>query len=295
MDGMVYAAAYGRLAALQNDPVEKKPLFHYYPGSSLLSVGTAGCNLSCSFCQNWQLVNATPAPTGCPVVLPEEIPTLIQQAGAIGIAYTYNEPLTQYEWVYDTATVCRQQGLKNVLVSNGYINAEPLAELLPLIDAANIDVKAFTEEFYVRQCGGRLAPVLAAVEQLAAAAVHLEITTLLIPGENDSVDEIRQLSRWLAGINPAIPLHFSRYFPCHTMTAPATPLSLLVRAYEIAREVLSYVYIGNISESTYARTCCPRCGAVLIERDAYRGIVRGLRPDSACSGCGERIPIVQTT
>lgn len=288
--GILYALNYARCAASALDPIEKKPLYHFYPGSTIFSLGTLGCNFRCDFCQNWEIAQAD-APT---VKLePEGAVRLALRAGrnCIGIAYTYSEPLMWYEYVLDTARLAREQGLKNVVVTNGYINPEPLAALLPYIDAFNIDVKAFEPQFYRQLCGGQLEPVLETVRACVEAGCHVELTTLLVPGLNDSPEEISRLADWVARLDPELPLHFSRYFPRHRLTLPPTPLASLERAWNIAREKLPYVYLGNVTGGTGSSTCCPHCGAVLVQRDGFQARLRDLAGDR-CARCGTRVRII---
>jgi len=288
--GILSALIYARCAASALDPIEKKPLYHFYPGSTIFSLGTLGCNFRCDFCQNWEIAQAD-APT---VKLePEGAVRLALRAGrnCIGIAYTYSEPLMWYEYVLDTARLAREQGLKNVVVTNGYINPEPLAALLPYIDAFNIDVKAFEPQFYRQLCGGQLEPVLETVRACVEAGCHVELTTLLVPGLNDSPEEISRLADWVARLDPELPLHFSRYFPRHRLTLPPTPLASLERAWNIAREKLPYVYLGNVTGGTGSSTCCPHCGAVLVQRDGFQARLRDLAGDR-CARCGTRVRII---
>jgi len=271
------------------DPIEKKPLYHFYPGSMIFSVGTVGCNLHCGFCQNWQIAQRTDAVTA--EVTPEYLVELArEQPHCIGIAYTYAEPAIWYEYVYDTAKLAREAGLKNVLVTNGYLNPEPLVELVPWIDAVNLDVKAFSEEFYKQNCRGRLQPVLQTAEILVERC-HLEITTLLIPGLNDSETELRELVAWIASLDRDIPLHFSRYTPQYQMKRPVTPLATLQRAREIALEKLNFVYLGNVWEdNSGSNTYCPACGRILIKRRGYHTFVQGIKAGK-CINCGAAVKI----
>ncbi|MDP2871932.1 MAG: AmmeMemoRadiSam system radical SAM enzyme [Bacillota bacterium] len=289
--GQLHATSYGRISAHGLDPIEKKPLYHFMPGSVIFSVGTVGCNLACGFCQNWQ-ISQEEAETE--YLSPHDAARLagIEAGGcrrSVGLAYTYSEPLVWWEYVYDTALLVRQSGLANVLVTNGYVAEEPLRALLPLVDAMNVDVKAFTDDFYRDICRGQLAPVLRTVEMANAAGTHVEVTTLLVPGLNDAPEEVERLASWLAGVNPGIPLHFSRYFPNYRMREPGpTPAASLQRARDIARRHLQYVYIGNAFEVEAADTICPGCGAAVIRRDGYGVSMEGLR-EGACASCGRRI------
>ena len=291
-DGRLYTRNYGRTSACALDPIEKKPLYHFYPGSTILSLGTFGCNFGCRFCQNWSIAQAEPSTIE---LRPEQAVQAALEAAepyyCIGLAFTYSEPLVWYEYVQETAEQGQRAGLKNVLVTNGFIQEQPLKELLPLIDALNIDVKAFTNEFYRHWCRGSLKPVLRTVE-LAVVQCHVELTTLLIPGLNDSAEEIKDLVAWVAGLSPDIPLHFSRYFPNYQLNLPATPVSTMERAYEIAREQLDYVYLGNLPGNPRSNTACPRCSQLLVKRNGYQTRVVGLS-GQACANCGELIPIVR--
>lgn len=288
--GTLYTLNYGKCAALALDPVEKKPLYHFYPGYDILSLGTFGCNLRCGFCQNWQIAHGDPESRS---LTPGQVAGLAaRHAGGencVGVAYTYSEPFMWYEFVFDCARAVRKKGLKNVLVTNGYVNPEPLKEILPCIDAMNIDVKAFTDDFYQAKCKGRLDPVLRTVE-MAAGACHVEITTLLVTGLNDGEEEIKELVAWVAGLDPSIPLHFSRYFPNYKMDLEPTPLETLTRAREIALEKLDYVYIGNAPRLDGANTHCPDCGELLIKRTGYFIGTEGLA-GRECSNCGRKIKI----
>lgn len=264
--------------------MEKKPLYHFYPGSSIFSIGTWGCNLACSFCQNWSIAQETP-----PTVELSPAKAVSSAVGAggrcIGIAYTYSEPAVWYEYVRDTATLAKEQGLKNVLVTNGFINPEPLKELLGVVDALNIDVKAFSDKFYREVCGGKLKPVKKTVE-LAASVAHVEITCLVIPGVNDSTEEIGALAQWLRAINPDIPLHLSRYFPNYKLALPPTPVATLENAYNIARQYLNYVYLGNLGGGHGSNTYCPTCGNLVIDRQYGHCF---LTQDKKCSQCGSSL------
>ncbi len=246
MGGRLYSLNYSMATSLALDPIEKKPLYHFRPGSQILSAGTFGCNFKCSWCQNWTIAHKD---LGAKEMTPERLAELADDysaRGSIGVAYTYNEPSVWYEFIYDTARLVNQKGLVNVLVTNGFINMEPLEQLLPYIDAMNIDVKAFTEEFYSKYCKGSLSNVMKTVER-AVGSCHVEITTLIIPGLNDSTEEIGRLASWLASINPEIVLHLSRFFPNYQMNdLEPTPGETLENVRKSALEHLKYVYLGNI-------------------------------------------------
>lgn len=285
--GTLKAANYAETVSLALDPVEKKPLYHFYPGRDILSIGANGCNFSCNFCQNWEIAQAE---ANTRHLTPEEAVNLAIKNNSVGIAYTYSEPLIWYEYLLDTAKIVRSKGLKNVLVSNGYINEEPLKELLPLIDAMNIDVKSMDDNFYRKECRGTLEPVLRSVA-LASQEVHVEVTNLVIPGLNDTDDNFVRLADWLSSLNPNIPLHFSAYRPCHKCKAPPTPDSTLLRALEIASKKLNYVYLGNSRLREGSDTVCPNCGQVVIERRGF-SIRKKDTIGGRCNSCEEPIPIV---
>jgi pyruvate formate lyase activating enzyme len=242
--GILFSEIYGKATAIALDPIEKKPLYHYHPGEYIISIGTRGCNFCCDFCQNWQISQEADVPTRD--ITSEEIIGKAKSARSFGIAYTYNEPFIWYEFVLDTAKRAKKAGLENVLVTNGFVNLEPLREMLPYIGAMNIDLKSFSAEFYKKICGGRIEPVLDVIKE-SSKACHVELTTLLIPGVNDSEDEVKKMVGWIYdNTGPGTPLHFSRYFPCYKMALPATPIESLKRAEKIAKEKLKYVYLGNV-------------------------------------------------
>lgn len=246
IDGQLHSLNYARVASISLDPIEKKPLVHFHPGKLILSVGTFGCNFKCGYCQNWSIAHryartTTLAPSDLAEMALEYV-----EKGSIGVAYTYNEPSIWYEYVLEAARLVRERGLVNVLVTNGFINSEPLDQLLPFIDAVNIDVKAFTERFYDRYCKGTLEAVMKTVEK-AAGNCHVEITTLVIPGLNDSPEEIGRLAKWLSSISTDIVLHLSRFFPNYQMNnIPPTPAATLEAARKSALAYLKYVHLGNI-------------------------------------------------
>lgn len=246
--GTIVCENYGKLTSIALDPIEKKPLNRFFPGSKILSVGSYGCNLRCLFCQNSEISMASGEKIYTEKIMPDklvEYALSMKPRGNIGIAYTYNEPLVSYEFVWDCARMAKKNGLKNVAVTNGYICKEPLSELLTHIDAMNIDLKAFTEEFYYKM-GGDLETVKNSIT-LAAAACHVEVTTLIIPGENDSEEEMKRLSSWLATVSPEIPLHITRFFPRYQMQdREPTPVDKIYRLAAVARKHLKYVYEGNI-------------------------------------------------
>ncbi len=281
--GELYTENYGQLSSAAIDPVEKKPLYHFYPGTEILSLGTYGCNFSCDFCQNWSISQEKP---NLQRYQPGEIVQIAEEKGVVGIAYTYSEPSVWYEYVFKTSQLAREKGLKNVLVTNGYLNREPLEKLLPYIDGVNIDLKAFNNDFYREYCGGKLQPVMDNIE-LMNGKVHLEVTTLLITGLNDSEEELDKLFAWLKSINPSIPLHLSRYFPNCRMNKPATPVNKLKQAYEQARGNLNHVYLGNVNLEGSSNTFCPECGEEVITRNVYK--VKNKLNHERCPVCNNTI------
>ncbi len=247
LQGKLYSLNYGQVSSIALDPIEKKSLRHFQPGSSVLSVGSFGCNFRCSYCQNWSISQQKPDTRE---VSPEELAELALRYASshpdcIGVAYTYSEPVIWYEYVLDSARRVKQNGLSNVLVTNGYLEKEPLQELLPYIDAINLDIKSYTDDFYRQMCGGFLSHVLDNA-RLMAGYCHLEVTTLLIPGKNDTAKEIGALAKFLAEIKPDIPLHLTRYFPNYKMDLPPTPRQSMNRALREARQYLKYVHPGNV-------------------------------------------------
>lgn len=241
----VLALAYGQCTSAALDPIEKKPLARFRPGSLIVSLGSWGCNFSCPFCQNWQISQQQAA---FQTLTPQQAVVLAKRyvpQGNIGLAYTYNEPSLSFEFIRQTAPLIKEAGLVNVMVSNGYLEEAPLRELLPYIDAWNIDLKGFSAAFYQKYCGAKLAPVLRTI-RLAAAVSHVEVTTLIIPGENDDAALMAAEAKWLAAIRPDIPLHLTRYFPRYKMTTPPTARATLFRLRDVAKQYLSYVYVGNI-------------------------------------------------
>jgi pyruvate formate lyase activating enzyme len=277
---------YARISSIGLDPVEKKPLYHYYPGRQVLSVGFVGCSFRCPFCQNWQISQHTDIPAR--TLRPEELVELAVKEGSFGIAYTYSEPLIHLEYVLETARLARRRGIRNILVSNGYVNPEPAAELLEVLDAANIDLKAFRPQFYREEIGGKLEEVRRFLRQ-AAGKIALEVTTLVIPTRNDGVEEIEEAARFLAGLDPGIPYHLSGYYPSYRYRLPPTPTETLEALAEAARRHLKFVYIGNVHHQEI-NTHCPSCGHLLVRRQGYAVRVEGIE-DGRCRSCGLRVPI----
>ena len=289
--GKLVTTNYETCATASFDPIEKKPLYHFYPGRQIFSIGTFGCNLSCQFCQNWQLVHSSAGSSR--TLKPEDVLAILKYQAPerqVGVAYTYAEPTVWFEFVLETARLLAKHGFRNVVISNGFIAREPLAELLPYIDAFNIDIKAFNSEFYRRLCGGTKGAVLQTVTQIYKRS-HIELTYLLIPGLNDHQSEICRFVEWVAGLDPGIPVHCSRYFPQYKLNLPPTPVKTLEKAYAIARKRLDYVYLGNVGEHRGMHTYCPRCHALVIRRHNYKTELEGLK-GKKCLYCGYELQFI---
>lgn len=289
-DGTLYSLVYGKPCAVHIDPIEKKPFSHFLPGTNAFSIATAGCVLQCKFCQNWQISQARPEDTDTYDLPPDKV---VQNAifyKCRSISYTYTEPTVFYEYMYDTSIIAKKKGVKNTMHSCGYINEKPLRKLTKYMDAANIDLKGFSEDFYAKNCNGSLKPVLNSLILLKEEKVWLEITNLVIPTLNDDMKQIKEMCKWIIkNLGPDVPLHFSRFFPHYKlMNLPPTPLETLIQARKTAIDVgLKFVYIGNIrheAESTY----CPECKKMLIERIGYF-IKQNNIKNGKCGFCGARI------
>ncbi len=292
IEGTLIAENYGLVSAIHTDPIEKKPLYHFYPGKPVLSLGTAGCNLHCLFCQNFDISQSTVDELTLYSLSPgEAVEKALQIPDNIGIAYTYNEPIIWYEYVRDTAVLVHNKGLKNIMVTNGYINPAPLEELLPLIDAFSVDLKAFTETFYRKITKSKLHPVLEALKIIRSHKKHLEITNLVIPGLNDNERDFEQMTDWVSEeLGTDTVFHISRYFPAWKLTNPPTPVKTLKRFYDIAAKKLDYVYLGNVSPyETGQDTVCPECGKTVIKRTGYHTEITGLDSNGNCRYCGHHI------
>jgi pyruvate formate lyase activating enzyme len=289
--GVLYTLVYGKPVSLNVDPVEKKPFFHFYPGSPVFSLATAGCNLRCKFCQNWQISQSLPEELAYTYLEPKEVVEKIKQAGCSMVAYTYSEPVIFYEYMLEIAKLSRQQGIKNVMHSNGYINEEPLRFLADHLDAANIDLKGFSDQYYQKLSEGTLAPVLSSLLILKEKGVHIEITNLLLPGFNDDQASIRQMCLWIKeNLGAETPLHFGRFYPMFKLTGlNPTPVETLEKARGIALSCgLKYVYIGNVAGHAGENTLCPGCGKTLVKRTGYF-IEENNIVDGKCGFCGEKI------
>lgn len=288
IDGKLIAVNYAQVCSLHLDPIEKKPLYHFFPGSEILSVGPNGCNLTCDWCQNWQISqNTSPTRT----VMPAELVEMVNALDGIGVAYTYAEPLIWYEYVRDAGRLLKEHGLVNVFVSNGFVNAEPLRDILPIADAFNIDLKADDDRCYRDLCGGALEDIHRTIRMIYDAGKHLEITHLVVTGVNDDLQKLERLIAWISSVGRDIPLHLTRYFPSNRHLAPPTPKKFLDDAYDLAKSMLDYVYVGNMNGKGGHSTHCVSCGGVLAERHGYGTELSGVQ-DGKCRGCGAIAPFV---
>ena len=291
--GKLVSLVYGKLAASHIDPIEKKPLFHFLPGSSAYSIATVGCNLSCPFCQNHELSLACRdqpgiggGDTGVEQIVAEAV-----NSGCKSLCFTYSEPTVFFEYMLDLAVLGQERGLKTSMVSNGFIEPGPLKELSPHMDAANIDLKTFSEETYRKVLKGRLQPVLDTISTLSSLGVWIEVTTLVVPGMNDSEEELKEIAAFIAGLDPEIPWHVSRFYPRNVWSGPEpTPISTLRHALQIGREAgLKYVYTGNVPGEPSESTACPECGQLVIERRGFTVSRLRLEPPGRCSFCKTQI------
>lgn len=287
----LYTMAYGNPCSANIDPVEKKPLYHFLPGSRAFSIATAGCNLVCLNCQNWTISQTGPDKTRNYDLMPEKVVEECKKSGCASIAYTYSEPTTFYEYSFDTATIARNAGIKNIIKSNGYVNTEPLKKLCTVMDAANIDLKSFNETTYLKLSGGKLQPVLESLKVYLDSGVWLEITNLIIPSWTDKQEEIQGMCKWLVqnGFSNT-PIHFSRFYPLHKLQQlPPTPVDMMKKAHDIAiSEGLKFVYTGNAPGNEISDTYCPSCKTAVVERRGFR-IAGNIIKDGKCSKCGTEV------
>ncbi len=284
-DGQLNAEAYAFITSASFDPIEKKPLYHFKPGKSIFSIGGKGCSFKCGFCQNAHIAMGDPAGE---ITTEEKLLEVMRtKDDNAGIAFTYNEPMVGFEFMFDMAKAAKTNGYSTVCVSNGFIMPDPLAELLPFIDAFNIDVKAFNDRFYHQVCRGERAPVMESVRRIAKLA-HIELTLLLIEGENDDPEELEAMFAWIKDIDPNIPLHINRYYPHNDYIKEATPISVLLKAETLAKKYLNYVYLGNVPDVD-RNTYCHKCGVKVIERsyEYTKVMIKG----HVCHACGEQLPI----
>ena len=290
LEDEVKLVSYGRSSGFCVDPIEKKPLNHFYPGSAVLSFGTAGCNLACKFCQNWDMSKSREMDTLSDSASPDQLAQTAIKMDCQSIAYTYNDPVIFLEYAIDVAAACREQNVKNVAVTAAYIDPEPRFEFFDAMDAVNADLKAFTDDFYFKTCGGHLAPVLETLEYIKHETdCWLELTTLLIPGQNDSDDELHAMTQWVTEkLGTDVPMHFTAFHPdWKMMDISRTPQATLTRARQIAIDNgVIYAYTGNVHDNQGSSTWCPECGEILIERDWYQLGLWGLDDKGCCTGCG---------
>lgn len=294
-DGDLYSLIYGTVSSEAIDPIEKKPLYHFFPGSYVYSVGSIGCNFRCKHCQNWSISQVCLEDAYTKDIMPDELVERAIYSGSQSIAWTYNEPTIWHEYTSESAKLAKEAGLGTIYVTNGYITPGPLRDIAPYLDAANIDIKAFNEKFYHDVASAKLAPVLEASALAKELGIHVEITTLIIPGVNDSLDELRELSKWVYNnLGPDTPLHFTRFHPQYKMQDLApTPVKTMEEACKIATEEgIKYVYMGNVPGSDRNNTFCPNCGKMLISRGYFDIEKYEITPEKTCPVCGENIPIV---
>jgi pyruvate formate lyase activating enzyme len=290
--GTLYTLVYSRISTTQVDPIEKKPLFHFLPGSTAFSIATAGCNLSCTFCQNWQLSQASPEDCDSVQIAPEDLPRQARAAGTRVIAYTYNEPTVQFEYILDSSAAARRQGVRSIIISNGYIMPDAGRMLARGLDAIKIDLKAFTEGFYGSVCGGSLKAVQDNLVSIHALGKWIEIVVLVIPTLNDSPAEIRRMAAWVRkNLSADVPMHFTRFHAMYRMqNLPPTPVATLERCRTIAKEEgILYPYVGNVSGHRWENTFCHKCDNIIITRSGFYHVENSVR-GGACPHCGARIP-----
>jgi pyruvate formate lyase activating enzyme len=294
LDDEIKLVSYGRSSGFCVDPIEKKPLNHYFPGSSVLSFGTAGCNLACKFCQNWDMTKSREMDTLADAASPHKLARVASELSCLSVAFTYNDPVIFHEYAIDVAAACRENDINTVAVTAGYIDPEPRVEFFAAMDAANVDLKAFTDRFYHKICGGHLSPVLETLEYIKQeTSCWLELTTLLIPGENDSDEELHQMTNWVVDkLGPDVPMHFTAFHPDWKMLdIKSTPLATLTRARKIALENgVNYAYTGNVHDNKGSSTWCSCCGGLLVERDWYVLGHWGLDAHACCTNCGTPLP-----
>lgn len=289
--GVLYSEIYGRLTSLAMDPIEKKPLYHFHPGTRILSIGTKGCNMKCPYCQNWQISQDRAARTS--YYTSDDIVNMALKEKSIGIAYTYSEPMIWYEYVMDTSAKAKEHNLANVLVTNGFINQPPLERLLERIDAMNIDLKSFREETMKRVQKAKLADVLSTIKTAHGGGCHIELTTLVVTGVNDDMAELKDIIGFIASVDKNIPWHISRYYPNYKYGQPETDVDFIMRVHEEAEKKLTYVYCGNVAYGERGHdTRCPSCGKTVISRRGYSTRVDGMS-GRACANCGFNLGIVR--
>jgi pyruvate formate lyase activating enzyme len=290
--GLLISEVFGKISVLNFDPIEKKPLYHFYPGSEILSIGTTGCNLHCIFCQNFSIsqcdgVQHVDISNYSPIEI--ELKSLKTKRN-IGVAFTYNEPIVNFEFVLETSTLVKRNSQKTVLVSNGYINQKPLNQFIDVIDAFNIDLKGFSTNFYQKYTKATLEPVKQSIKSIAQSGKHLELTNLIIPSINDDETEFEEMCKWIAGeIGEETVLHLSKYFPRYKLDQYPTPPETLFELFDIAKNYLKYVYLGNIATEIHSNTYCPSCGKLMIERTYYNIKLKDVDETGKCKSCGKQL------
>jgi pyruvate formate lyase activating enzyme len=291
INNKLYNIAYGNPSAIDIDPIEKKPLYHFYPGTNAFSIATGGCPLRCLNCQNWQLSQSSPEELRIMELFPNDVVKKAKKSNSKSIAYTYSEPVAWYEYMYDTAKIAKNEGVKNVWVTSGYIEEKPLLKLIEVLDAANVDVKSFSDDIYKNLNAGKLKPILNTLKILDKYKVWFEITCLIVPTYSDSMDMIKNMCKWiLDNIGSGYPIHFSRFHSAHNLThLPPTPISTLERAYNIAKDQgIKHVYIGNVPGTKASNTICPKCKKILIERAGYYILNNNIQ-NGKCKFCQTKI------
>jgi pyruvate formate lyase activating enzyme len=294
-DGKLNSMIYGLATSVTPDPIEKKPLYHFYPGTYVLSFGTVGCNFKCLHCQNYGISQGKIESMRFQKLKVDEVVTIAKRYKCDGVAWTYNEPTIWYEFTYDASVIAKKEGLYTCYVTNGFIEKEPLEKISPYLDAMNIDVKSFSEDFYKKICKAKLQPVLDTCVLAKELDIFVELTYLIIPGQNDSEEEIKKYCKWVVdSLGENTPIHFSRFHPDYKMLdSVATPMSTLHRAYDIAKEIgIRFVYLGNVPHGEYENTFCPGCGEVLIERIGFSTRSHYAK-DGKCPKCGLALPLMQ--
>lgn len=287
-DGTLVTDNFGETVTIAIDPIEKKPLYHFKPGTEIVSIGPNGCNLSCRHCQNWNISQEKVSTIN---LNPEQLPEVGAKNNSIGIAYTYTEPFIWFEYLLEAASLLKKAGLDNIVVSNGYINPEPLVELLPFIDAFNIDLKGMRPEFYKRVCKGKLEPVLEVIKLIAKSPAHLELTNLIIPGLNDDEDDFNKLGDFVGSIDESIPVHLSAYHPSYKLKNPPTSEKTMKRAYIILKKYVQNVFVGNMAIDGLGDSYCPSCNQVTVRRQGYQIEITGMNEKGFCSSCQSEIGI----
>jgi pyruvate formate lyase activating enzyme len=295
-DGILYTLNYAATSSVAVDPIEKKPLFHFYPGSMVFSLGSLGCNFRCSYCQNWNISQADINKTSTRDMPPEEAIRLTQEYGCQSIAWTYNEPTMWFEYTYNSAKLAKKENINTIYVTNGYMSEEVLELISPILDAANVDLKGMSDSFYKELCEARLQPVLDNIQRMYDSGIHLEITNLVIPGYNDSEEDLKALIKFMAEeVGVEVPLHFSRFFPYYQLKdVHPTPVEALEKAQKMAYEAgLKYVYVGNVPGGDGENTHCPKCQELLIKRDGFHILVNKLNKENKCPECGAGVDLIR--